>query len=186
MLRLSRWFGVIEVNDDLAAPVVACLTELVEMLDTVDPSRVDRLRSAIRSKGHGWTVPGGVAIHLAHESDENGDLDIVVGDREAIVSWLFAHEHVFPEDGDDARPWPTVVVDLVAAALKGEYEVENHWRGERLTKTRVVDVADRAGRRVVSSTGSLFGWLPWSGRKRVEVHRLDFGAGRGPSSGPVR
>jgi hypothetical protein len=183
MRRLSRWFGAIEVDDELAAPVVACLTELVEMLDTVDPSRVDRLRSAIHSTGHGWTVPGGVEIHLAHESDEMGDLDIVIGDREAIVSWLCAHEHVFPEDGDHARPWPTVVVDLVAAAIRGEYEVQNHWRGKRLTKTRVVDVADPEGERVISSTGPLFGWLPWPGPKRVEVQRLDFGAS-GPSSLP--
>ena len=85
--RLSRWFEVIEVEDSGAPPTVTtCLGELIDMLDTVDPSRVDRRRSNIRQKGHGWTVPGGVDIHVAHDSEEDADLHVVVGDTEAIVS----------------------------------------------------------------------------------------------------
>ena len=173
--QLRRWFCVIETDDKGLSPnVVACLTQLAEMLDTVDPSRVDRLRSSIRQHGHGWTVSRGVEVHLAHDTDQVADLDIAVGDHEAIVSWLSTHEHTFPEDGDADQPWTSVVVDVVAAAIRGEYEVQNHYRGTRLTKSRIVDVADPERPRVLGTTGSLFGWLPWLGKKRVEVQRLDY------------
>jgi hypothetical protein len=181
--RLARWFAVIELTDaDVPSSVITCLRELVEMLDIIDPSRLDHGRSSIRQTGHGWIVRGGgVEIHLAHETDECADVDVVVGDREAIVSWLSAHEHVFSEDGDQVRPWTTVVIDVVAAVIRGEYEVENHFRGKRLIKTRIVDVADRERPRDLGSTSSLFGWLPWSSPKRVEAQRLDYGP-RGPAS----
>jgi hypothetical protein len=180
--RLGRWFTVIELTDaDVPPSVMACLCELVEMLDIIDPSRLDPGRSSIRQTGHGWIVPGEVEFHLAHETDECADVDVVVGGREAIVSWLSAHEHVFSEDKGLDRPWTTVVIDVVAAVMRGEYEVENHFRGKRLIKTRIVDVADRKRPRDLGTTSSLFGWLPWHGPKRVEAQRLDYGP-RGPAS----
>jgi hypothetical protein len=181
--RLGRWFAVIELTDaDVPPSVITCLRELVEMLDIIDPSRLDHRRSSIRQTGHGWIVRGGgVEIHLAHEADECADVDVVVGDREAIVSWLSAHEHVSSEDGNLDRPWMTVVIDVVAAVMRGEYEVESHFRGKRLVKTRIVDVADRERPRHLGTTSSLFGWVPRPGQKRVEVQRLDYGV-RGPGA----
>jgi hypothetical protein len=180
--RLGRWFAVIELTDaDVPPSVIACLRDLVEMLDIIDPSRLDDARSSIRQTGHGWIVPGGVEFHLAHETDECADVDVVVGGREAIVSWLSAHEHVFSEDEDLDRPWTTVVIDVVAAVMRGEYEVESHFRGKRLVKTRIVDVADRERPRHLGTTSSFFGWLPRPGQKRVEVQRLDYGV-RGPGA----
>jgi hypothetical protein len=172
--RLSRWFAVVEVDDDrIQGPAVTCLRELVDMLDAVDPSRVDQRRSGVRSHGHGWTVEAGVEVHLAHDTDESADVRLVIGERDAIVDWLSTHEHVLPEEGDEGRPWTAMVVDVVAAAIRGEYEVEQHYRGDRLIKTRIVDVAADHPR-VVSTTGSLLGLLPWFGKKRVESRRLDY------------
>lgn len=182
--NLGRWFAVVELADgDVPPSVLACLGQLLELLDVVHPSRVDRRRSSIRQSGHGWTMADGVAAHLVHDADEDADLHVVVGADEAIVAWLSAHEHVVPEDGDEQRPWTTVVIDVVAAVLRGQYQVENHYRGKRLTTTRIVDVADPERPREIGTTGSLFGWLPWPGEERVEVQRVDYGL-RGPSSRP--
>ncbi len=181
--NLHRWFAVIELADgDVPPSVLSCLGQLVELLDILHPSRMDRRRSSILQTGHGWTVAGGVDVHLAHDGDEDADLHVVVGRDEAIVAWLSAHEHVLSEEGDEQRPWTTVVIDVVAAVLRGQYQVESHYRGKRLTTTRIVDVADERPREI-GTTGSLFGWLPWPGEKRVEVQRVDYGL-RGPSSRP--
>jgi hypothetical protein len=42
------------------------IEQFVEMLDIINPSRLDPSRSGVRQTGHGWIVPGGVEMHLAH------------------------------------------------------------------------------------------------------------------------
>ncbi len=97
-------------------------------------------------------------------------------DNEAVVSWLSAEEFVTPADGGEQRPWTTVVVDVLAAVMRGEYAVEEHYRGKHWVKTRIVDVADPEQHRHLGTSGSLlWSWLPWPGAKRVEQKRLDFG-----------
>ncbi len=52
-----------------------------------------------------------------------------------------AYEHVAEDDAVNGRPWSTVVVELVAAVLSGEYEVESRYRGRWFVRTRILDVA---------------------------------------------
>jgi hypothetical protein len=88
------------------------------------------------------------------------------------------HDHIDADDPWEAageRAWPARVADAVAAVMCGEFEVQDTWRGRWLARSRIVDVADPAGVRVLSTTGSLAGCLPWPGRKRVERRRLSFG-----------
>lgn len=174
--RLRHWFELVELGADVPAAAASALPEVAQMLDALRPSKLDRSRSTIRARGHGWNTPAdGVEIHIAHDTDDVAAIDVVVGSKDAIVSWLPTHEHVFPDDGTRERPWPKVTVDLLAAVLSGEYLVESHYRGSRLVKSRVVDMKDPASPKVLSTTGSLLGWLLWWGDRRVEVRRLDYG-----------
>lgn len=172
--RLDRWFSAVDVEDaHTGAPVEEALRQLAEMLDTLAPVRVNRDRSTIRSHGHGWRAHG-VSVDLAHDTNPEADLCVGLDAEGAIVAWLDTHKHVFPDDGDDSRPWTTVVADVVAAALRGEYQVERHYRGDRLVKTRIVDIAVPGNPRDLGTTASLFGWLR-RGPTRVERKRLDYG-----------
>ena len=111
---------------------------------------------------------------MEHDRDEDDSLSIALEDTSATVMWLGHHEHVVPADSADARPWTTVVADVVAAALRGEYEVEVHYRGDHVVKTRLLDVRVVGRERDLGSTGLLFGWLR-RGPIRVERKRLDYG-----------
>ena len=146
------------------------------MLDATNPTLLERTRSSIRDTGHGWTMRSAVEVLLAHEGGEQWDIEVAFGETEAIIAWLDTHEHVFsdePWDGD--RPWATVVVDVVAAALRGEYQIERIHRGDRLIATRIVDVSDPERPRIVSTTGSLLGLVPWPKKRRTEPEALDYG-----------
>lgn len=71
------------------------------------------------------------------------------------------------------EPWTTVIVDAVAALLRGEYEVRDHYRGDRLVRTSIHDTL--LGDRHVSTSGSLLGLLPILRRvDRVERRTVDF------------
>lgn len=66
-----------------------------------------------------------------------------------------------------------MAVDAVAGVLRGEYVVEEHYRGERLIKTTVRDLRD--GERAVTTTGSLLNLLPSLRRvDRVERRTISF------------
>jgi hypothetical protein len=170
---LGRWFGTVRLADPPES-AIAVLAELVRMLDSLRPRLLDPSESWVRS-GRGW-ASAEVEIHLAHREDEEAEVDLFVGRRDALVAWLTAHEHVAEDDAVNARPWTTVVVDLIAAVLSGEYEVENRYRGRWFVRTRIVDVAVPGSERVVSQTGSLItSWLPWPGASRIERRRLDYG-----------
>lgn len=170
-----RWFGTVEMEGGSAA-AREVLSKLVAMLDALQPRLLDPARSTVRTQGHGWTVANSVEIHLEHATDEEAAVTIAVGPDEAIVSWIATHEHVRPHDGTAERPWTTVVVDATAAVLRGEYEVEHHYKGDRLVKTRIIDTADPEGERTLSTTGTLISsWLPSRRTKRVERRKIDYG-----------
>jgi hypothetical protein len=166
----STWFG--EVAYGMPSSSQEVLDGLVWMLDVVQPQALDQERSHVVSSGHGWAAYE-VEFRLAHLEHADWDITVAVGRDEALVSWLMAHEHVHADDGDSERPWTTVVVDAVAALLRGEYEVHDHYRGTRLIKTSVHDTL--LGQRHVSTSGSLLGLLPFFGKAdRVERRTVDF------------
>jgi hypothetical protein len=170
---LERWFHEVDLGSHPTPEAVAVLSELGAMLDTLRPTALDRSRSTIRSSGHGWTLDRSVVAYLAHASSDDGDLEVAVGPEEAIISWSSAHEHLYPEYGTADRPWTTAVIDAVASILRGEYVVEEHRRGERVVKVRVVDIG--GGReRVLSTTGSLLSWAPGRRATRVERCAVDY------------
>lgn len=148
------------------------LNGLVELLTVVQPLTLDRGRSHAVATGHGRHNHG-VEFLLAHRDGEAADVIVAVGSDAALISRLLAHEHVYAADGNEDRPWTTVVVDAVAAVLRSEYEVRDHYRGRRLVKTSVHDTV-RHGQ-CLSTSGSLFGLLPFLRRvDHVERRTLDF------------
>lgn len=171
---MRRWFGSVNLSAQVLPVAEAIIDEVVNMLDVLDPQLVDRGRSSIGSRGQ---TPGGrvFTLEIAHVSDPQATVYVEVDGGGAVVSWLGTHEHVGMDEGSVSRPWTSIVVDVLAAALRGEYEVESLHRGGRLVRTRVRDKA-RDGA-VVSETGSVLGWLPL-GRSSTETERLDFGIRR--------
>ncbi|CAN5766683.1 hypothetical protein BH23ACT12_BH23ACT12_04870 [soil metagenome] len=188
----SSWFATVEA-DDPPESAVETIRELVHMLNRVRPTKLDRLKSSIRST-HGWHDIQGLEVRLEHTTDEESFVSIAIDGEQAIISWLSSHEHVFPQDSDGRRSWTSIVVDAVAAILRGEYEVEEVYRGQRLTKVRVRDKV-RSGR-IVSGTATIDALCPWPRRHtvtrcidwehRLEVSRapaqLAFAAVHGPPS----
>ena len=62
-----------------------------------------------------------------------------------------------------------MVVDVTAAALRGDYVVEDHYRGSHWVKNRIVDMADPDRPQLISEMGIvLWSWVPWRGAKRVK------------------
>ena len=166
----SRWFGAVSVETASAA-VTEVLRELMTMLDTVQPTAMDRARSHVVAQGHGWAEYE-VEILLAHQHDHDEDITLAVGADGALLSWLGTHDHVYPHDGSRERPWTTVVVDAVAAILRGEYEVIEHYRGDNLVKTTVHDAVEG---RTLTTIGSLVSLLPFRRVDRVERRSVRFG-----------
>ncbi|MBN9609850.1 MAG: hypothetical protein J0I11_11110 [Actinobacteria bacterium] len=172
--EVRRWFGSVALPSPMPTEAEAILDELVALLDLLDPQLMDRDHSSIsaRDRARGDRI---VTLQIKHVSDPSATVCVDVSGAGAVVGWLGTHEHVDATDGDASRPWTSVVVDVVAAVLRGEYEVERVHRGRRLIRTRVRD-AVRDGS-VVSETVSLPGWLPL-GRSSTQVQRIDFGVRR--------
>jgi len=170
----GRWFASVDLTEagDSARVVLA---ETVRMLDALRPMQLDPARCRVKSTGHGWTLPRAVEIHLHHRIDPDAGVDVVVGPDEAIVSWLKTHEHIYATDAAPGRSWTAVVVDATAAVLRGEYEVEVHYRGNRLVRSRVIDTAGTQHHTVGESGTLLSCWLPSLRPRRVERRRLDYG-----------
>lgn len=136
------------------------------MLDAVRPRALDRQRSHIVTEAHGW-IEYEAEVLLAHRDDDEADVTLAVGSAGALLSWLTTHDHIYPQDATSERTWTTVTVDAVAAVLRGEYVVEEHYRGDRLVKTTLRDSVD-AGR-TVTIMGSILSLLPFVRRTdRVE------------------
>lgn len=139
------------------------------MLNEAQPALLDRLTSHAIDNGHGWQLP--VEVVLRHRHEPAMDISIGIGEDEAIVAWLSTHEHVYdgPEHGEQS--WTTVVVDTVAAVLRGQYEVEETYKGDRLVKSRVIDRHDG---RTISTTGVLLWPLIPQRSRRLEPRRLEY------------
>ena len=169
----ERWFGLVEVGA-LSRTQSAVLDELVEMLEDYRPQDLDRAASDVRASGHGWAVASAVAVRLVHRHDPDATVELAIGDDEVVVAWLAAHEHFFPHDDRPDRSWTSQAVDAVAGVLRGDYEVEEVYRGHRLVKTRVVDLRAAGGPRVLGGTGTLLGWLRRRAPERTRRRRVDF------------
>jgi hypothetical protein len=172
----ERWFSSVDLNGAPDA-AVRVIRELVRMLDQVQPQLLDPGRCRVRSSD-----PGGrprdrtVEIALAHLTEPDSDVSVVVDSDGAVVYWLGAHEHVDASDDAARRPWTTVVVDVAHSVLRGAYAVENHYRGNLLVRMKIIDTADPNGPRVVEDQGSLLtAWIPWPRMSRIELRRVDFG-----------
>jgi hypothetical protein len=95
------------------------------MLDTVQPAQIDPGRSSARFDKNG------VEVELVHLDRKDWAIWATVGDGDAILATLGAHEHFFaPSDGThEGRAWTTEIVDFVAEILRGAIEVETSYRG---------------------------------------------------------
>lgn len=178
MAAHDRWFASVDLEG--ASPSLpAVLDELIRMLDRVQPGDIAPERSWVGSGRSEWAVESAVVVHLGHRSDESLDIEVVVGHDEAIVAWLSAHEHVYSDDWTLDRPWTTVVVDVVASVLRGEFLIEDRYHGDELVRTRIIDIVD-GGEQVISESGTLLGGVktrlfPRRGT-RLERRRVDYGA----------
>jgi hypothetical protein len=174
-MAIADWFGTVEL--ERATPTQeSFLDELLTMLEAYQPSLLDLSRSSIRDRGHAWTKSNTIEVRLVHSLEPEAAIEIGLSDDEAIIAWLTAHEHITEREvGSQGRSWTTQAVDAVAGILRGDYEIEDTYRGKRLIKTRVIDAGDPKGRRAMTETGSLFGWVPSPGSKRVERRRIGFG-----------
>ena len=99
--------------------------ELRLMLDAVKPTKLDPIRSAAKFDH------GGVDVELVHVAHKDWSVWVTVGDRDAIVGTLGAHEHFFAPSSEEReeRPWTTQVVDFIAEILRGEIAVQTTYRG---------------------------------------------------------
>ena len=99
--------------ESLRGPPRAFYAELRRMLDVVRPAQIDSRRSSAKFD------KAGVEVELAHTDREAWTIWATVGERDAIVGTLGAHEHFFaPAAGEDEpRPWTTEIVDFVAEIL---------------------------------------------------------------------
>jgi hypothetical protein len=151
------------------------------MLEATRPSLIDPAACTVNSSA-GWT-DGGTEILLAHRDTDDLELNIevVVGKKDGLVAWLGAHEHVYSTDATDDRPWTSMLVDLAAAVLRGEYEVEECYRRGRRVKVRIIDVFGPGSERVISESGTLISsWLPGLGPIERRRRRVDYGVASGP------
>lgn len=171
---LSEWFGEVALREDLGAAPAVFLTELAVMLGALRPSLINRSQSTIKQDARG------IEVEIAHQRDVDASISISIDEGGAIVAWLSAHEHIFPDDATKERSWMTVTVDAIAEVLCGEYVIEDHYRGKRLLKTRIIDVGDPAHEQVMETIGTPLALIPWPGERRTERRRIDFGARRLP------
>ena len=125
--------------------------ELRQMLDSVRPTQVDPERTSVTFDGRG------VEVKFVHLDRHDWSISATVGERDAIVATLGAHEHFFAStDGEDEeRPWTTQVVDFVAEILRGEIEVETTYRGHSPIAVQHFGIDATGQRRSLGYTGVL-------------------------------
>ncbi len=141
------------------------------MLDVVRPAQIDSGRSSAKFD------KAGVEVELAHADREEWTIWATVGERDAIVGTLGAHEHFFaPTDQEDEdHPWTTEIVDFVAEILRGEVEVETTFRGRSPVSVRHFNLDESGRRQPLGYTGFLTParFLPWRA-KRTEIERVSW------------
>jgi hypothetical protein len=153
----------------------AVLDELAAMLDALAPAGLDRSRShLVWSPATSDSKPLQAQITLEHVSQPAWQIRVEVEAACAVIYWLSVHEHVDEDDAWLDRPWTSVVVDAVAAILRGEYEVEEITRLGRWYQTRVIDVAVPAGPQLRQCSGPLWFWLLRPFRATITRRRVDF------------
>jgi hypothetical protein len=169
---VGGWFDVVEVAGAGAA-AIEVLGGLVAMLDKVQPQLLDPTASAV-TRGRGGASPG-VEIHLAHRLEDDAEIDIFIGDSDALVAWLTADLRITIDDATAGRPWTALVVDTTAAVLCGGYVVEDCYRGRWQSGRRIIDLSTPGTERVLSQSRSLLAsWLPGLGAPRRHRRRLDY------------
>ena len=166
--RASRWFGVVKATE-AAEQALTLLAELVDRLEELHPTLMDRSVSTVTPAGR-----GGLEIHIGHLRDENAEVDVFVSDRDALITWLTADIRVAGIADPDGRPWPATAADYVAAVLSGQFEVHVTSRGRWTASTKIVDTGRPP--RIFSATGTFFvSWLPGLGRRQTSREHLDYG-----------
>jgi hypothetical protein len=170
---LSDW---IQTSDGPANDAQrAALEELGAMLDHVAPEGLDRTQSHLAWSRSVVDSPQMTAeVTLEHVNHPDWRVELHVHPRGAVVYWLSAHEPVDEHDDSDDRIWTSVVIDAVAAILRGEYEVEEVRRLGQWCKTTVIDMADPDSPRSLGSTLPLWAWLLRPFPATTTRDRVDF------------
>jgi hypothetical protein len=145
--------------------------ELRQMLELVQPSKLDTQRSSARFDADG------VDVSLGHVDRDDWKIWASVGERDAIVSTGWAHEHFFPGSPaeEEERSWTTAIVDFIAEILRGEIETETTFRGKAAISVRHLNIDENGewallGRTFFPVPARLLLWRP----KRTETERLSF------------
>jgi hypothetical protein len=171
-MPLSDW---VTGADGAPAPAQRqLLDELGEMLDDLRPIALDRARSRIRWIPAEYDEGTAAEVTLEHQRRPGWTVRIHAEPRRAVVSWLSARDGFDETDGSDAYPWTSLVVDTVAAILRGEYEVEDTTRLGRWYRTSIIDVSDPANPERLRSTAPLLFMFRRPFPATVTRQQLDF------------
>ena len=145
--------------------------ELRRVLAVVEAPQLSTEKASIRFDKKGLDVD------LIHASRDDWGIWATVGDRDAIVSTSYAHEHFFADEqsASEDRPWTTKIVDFIAEVLRGEVEVRTTFRGGSPIFVDHFNLDESGERNLLGHTGflvpaRLMVWRP----KRTETERLSF------------
>lgn len=153
-----RWFGTVDLGDTPTSPALANVLRVVQLLDQLQPTAIDPVRSSIRPED--WPDLGKtLTLELVHSEDEDGVITVLLGDGQAVVSWYGDHEHL-PRDVPVGDDMVDDLLDTIGSVLRGRYEVEEDYFLGAPYRSRVIDRESRPPRVVSSrhSLLSLFGW----------------------------
>lgn len=155
----------------LKGPPRAFYDELRQMLAVVDPTKVDARKTTVQFDDEG------AEIELVHADRDDWRIWATIGDRDAIVGTVWAHEHFFaPAPGVvEERPWTTQMVDFIAEILRGEIEIETTFRGDTPVAVRHFNRDEHGERNLLGYTGFLVpGRLLFWKPKRTEIEQASF------------
>jgi hypothetical protein len=169
---LSDW---VTGADGVPAPAQQQLLDgLGEMLDDLRPVALDRARSRMRWTAAEYGEGTSVSVTLEHRLRPDWTVSIQAGPSNAAVSWLSVHDEFDETDESDAYPWTSLVVENVAAILRGEYEVEQTTRLGRWYRTSIIDVSDPMNPERLRSTSPLLFAFRRPFPATIARQRLDF------------
>jgi hypothetical protein len=160
-----------EPPDSLPPAPRAFYDELRRMLAVVDPPKLGGEKTSVRFDKKG------LDLDLIHVSRDDWGIWATVGERDAIVSTGYAHEHFFAteERGAGDRPWTTKIVDFIAEILRGEVEVQTKFRGDTPISVEHFNFDESGQRNLLGHTGFLVpGRLMLWRSERTETERLSF------------
>jgi hypothetical protein len=170
---LSDWLQIAEGS--VTPTQQTLLEELGAMLDDLEPVALDRSRSRLTWAPAEYDKDQLAAeVVLVHVQRPDWSVHIQVEPSSAVIHWLSAHERMDETDGWDDVHWTMVVVDVVAAVLRGEYEVEETVRLGRWYRTRIIDVTERDNPETFRASAPLWFWLRRPFPATVIRRRLNF------------